>query len=273
MESFKTIITRRRKELQMTQKVLAEKLNVSDKTISKWETGASYPEITLLPKLSQILQIDIGELLGAEDLHRHDEKEMTEEYDYNRIQKFKTGVFIAVALLLAAIIFFFFAPVHYLFIVLSCLLIIGSLLVFVVYHSDYQTFYRNKYYTKAYDQAYARYVNIYAFLLAILLLIISLALNVYPLYFVLPILLFLLLPLLSYWILRKANFRIRFDRLNIILLVFFGLILVAGFAVNVAFFLKALIPNISNLMANYAVLFLNQLLFYGILLRSRYEKL
>lgn len=41
MEQLKTIILERRKTLRLTQKELAQKLNVSDKVISKWETGVS----------------------------------------------------------------------------------------------------------------------------------------------------------------------------------------------------------------------------------------
>ena len=41
-------ITRRRKELNMTQKELAEQLNISDKTVSRWETGIQIPDAILI---------------------------------------------------------------------------------------------------------------------------------------------------------------------------------------------------------------------------------
>ena len=49
-----------RKEKGLTQKELANKLCVSDKTVSKWETGINYPDITLLENLSDILGCEIS---------------------------------------------------------------------------------------------------------------------------------------------------------------------------------------------------------------------
>ena len=48
------LILNLRKEKNMTQKEVADKLNISDKTISKWERGLGYPDISLLSKLSNI---------------------------------------------------------------------------------------------------------------------------------------------------------------------------------------------------------------------------
>lgn len=60
------LIAARRKALGLTQKQLAERLLVSDKAVSKWEVGASYPEVTLLPPLAQILGLTVDELLAGE---------------------------------------------------------------------------------------------------------------------------------------------------------------------------------------------------------------
>lgn len=59
------LIAARRKAMGLTQKQLAERLLVSDKAVSKWENGASYPEVTLLPPLAQILGITVDELLAG----------------------------------------------------------------------------------------------------------------------------------------------------------------------------------------------------------------
>ncbi len=61
-----TTITILRKKKQMTQAALANLLNVSDKTVSKWETGLGYPEISLLPKLASILGVSVDYLLTGE---------------------------------------------------------------------------------------------------------------------------------------------------------------------------------------------------------------
>ena len=55
-----------RKEKNLTQKELAEKLHVTDKAVSKWERGLNYPELSLLPIIANILETSISELLGVE---------------------------------------------------------------------------------------------------------------------------------------------------------------------------------------------------------------
>lgn len=54
-----------RKEKAMTQKQLADLMNISDKTISKWERGLGCPDISLLPELSKILGVNIEEILAG----------------------------------------------------------------------------------------------------------------------------------------------------------------------------------------------------------------
>lgn len=55
-----------RKEKNLSQKELAEKLNVTDKAISRWETGKGYPDIESLENLSEFFEISINELLAGE---------------------------------------------------------------------------------------------------------------------------------------------------------------------------------------------------------------
>ena len=62
-QSFGKMILKFRKKLGLTQQELAEKLNVSSKAVSKWETGAGYPEITLLAPLSKIFGVPIDYLI------------------------------------------------------------------------------------------------------------------------------------------------------------------------------------------------------------------
>lgn len=61
-----------RKEAGYTQAALAEALEVSDKAVSKWERGIACPDITLLPKLSVLLDVDIEGLLKGESVQRGD---------------------------------------------------------------------------------------------------------------------------------------------------------------------------------------------------------
>lgn len=52
----------------LTQAQLAEKLCVSDKTISKWETGKGLPDVSLLEPLAQVLRVSLPELLSGEPI-------------------------------------------------------------------------------------------------------------------------------------------------------------------------------------------------------------
>lgn len=52
-----------REKNKITQVQLAEKLGVSDKTVSKWETGKGYPDITLLEPIADALRVSVAELI------------------------------------------------------------------------------------------------------------------------------------------------------------------------------------------------------------------
>lgn len=61
-------IARRRKEKKLTQAQLAEKLNITDRAVSKWETGKSMPDSSIMLELCQILGITVNELLSGEEV-------------------------------------------------------------------------------------------------------------------------------------------------------------------------------------------------------------
>ncbi len=60
------VIKELREKNNMTQVELAERLKVSDKTVSKWETGKGYPDITLLEPISACFKISVTELLSGQ---------------------------------------------------------------------------------------------------------------------------------------------------------------------------------------------------------------
>ena len=68
MDLMKTggLLSELRKEKKMTQKAVAEKLGVCAKTVSKWETGRGFPDVVLIPKLSEIFSVDISKLIDGE---------------------------------------------------------------------------------------------------------------------------------------------------------------------------------------------------------------
>lgn len=63
--SMGEIISTRRKEKGMTQKELADLLNLTDKAVSKWERDIACPDTQIIPKLAQILEVSADELLSG----------------------------------------------------------------------------------------------------------------------------------------------------------------------------------------------------------------
>ena len=65
-KSIGEMISSLRKEKGMTQNDLAEKMNVTDKAVSKWERNLSCPDINSIPKLAEILGTSVEDLLNAQ---------------------------------------------------------------------------------------------------------------------------------------------------------------------------------------------------------------
>lgn len=83
MDNQKTgeIISKKRKELGMTQNQLAGILNISFQAVSKWENGTAYPDIEMLPKLAAALNTTIDAILGYSSVVTdYDKRYNTEEY-------------------------------------------------------------------------------------------------------------------------------------------------------------------------------------------------
>ena len=64
-----TVIRELREKNKMTQFQLAEKLGVSDKTVSKWETGKGFPDVTLLEPIANAFSISVTELISGNTIH------------------------------------------------------------------------------------------------------------------------------------------------------------------------------------------------------------
>lgn len=62
-------LRRARQARGMTQSALAAQLGVSDRAVSRWETGAACPDVTLLPQLAMLLETSADALLGMDPLH------------------------------------------------------------------------------------------------------------------------------------------------------------------------------------------------------------
>ena len=71
-------ISEKRKEVKLTQSELAEKLNITDRAISKWENGKSMPDSGIIPELCKILNITITDLFNGEIVDMKDNKKIEE---------------------------------------------------------------------------------------------------------------------------------------------------------------------------------------------------
>ena len=83
MDSLKTgeVISKRRKELGLTQNQLAKSLHISFQAVSKWENSTAYPDIEMLPKLAAALNTTVDALLGYSSVVTdYDKRYNTEEY-------------------------------------------------------------------------------------------------------------------------------------------------------------------------------------------------
>ena len=62
-QSFGTMIATMRKEQGMTQLELAEKMGVTDKAVSKWERDLSFPDVNSIPRLAEIFNVSVDEIM------------------------------------------------------------------------------------------------------------------------------------------------------------------------------------------------------------------
>ena len=80
-------IATERKRKAYTQKQLAEKLGISDKTVSKWERGNGFPDVSLLLPLCKELEITVNELLSGERVSEEDYRKKAEENMVNLVKE------------------------------------------------------------------------------------------------------------------------------------------------------------------------------------------
>lgn len=99
-------IAQRRKALGMSQKELAEKLNVSDKTLSRWETGKQIPDALIIPEIANALDMTISEIYGTKPTEERvfcSHMKSKESIDYKKILKL-VGIGIAVIAAITALV-------------------------------------------------------------------------------------------------------------------------------------------------------------------------
>ena len=111
LEKIGKFIASNRKNKGLTQDQLAEKLGVTNKTISRWETGKYMPDLSLLKPLSDELEISLNELLSGEQIEREKIIENTEkslintiDYTNQKIKKNKKIFIIIISIIVSFIV-------------------------------------------------------------------------------------------------------------------------------------------------------------------------
>lgn len=181
------IILQRRKELGMTQKTLAERLNVTDRSVSRWECGVNLPDVETLKTIAKVLEVPVSYFY--EDV-KEKEINYTEEYDYERIKHFKLRSIAPVVLLVlssvitfisdllivnaelkhtpsfslssnfSVIMYGFFQSIEFkialVALIMSLILIMVSLVLYTKNTVEFKCFYREKMFQEAYVSEYKR---------------------------------------------------------------------------------------------------------------------
>ena len=110
MERIGSFLKNLRKEKGITQEQLAEKLGVSSRTVSRWETGSNLPDLGMLIELADLYNVDIRELIDGERKSENMDQETKDtlmraadyaEQDKKRLKKKMLGMMTGVLLLLA----------------------------------------------------------------------------------------------------------------------------------------------------------------------------
>lgn len=148
LKKIANFIKKKRKELGITQLELADKLFVTEKAISRWETGRGTPDISLLIPLSKELGVNVSELLNGEE--SKNDKAIEKVIEYNEIsQKNKYGLgfkFTILCYILSILLFLIYLRFEYdpnielnyfvrlfMVIIASILIIIGN----IIYGNNY----------------------------------------------------------------------------------------------------------------------------------------
>ncbi|MCI9063700.1 MAG: helix-turn-helix transcriptional regulator [Clostridia bacterium] len=133
-------IAKCRKNKNMTQAELAEKLNITDRAISKWETGKGMPDSSIMLELCNELDISVNELLSGEaiKMENYNQKaeenllEMKKQKEESDREMLRLEMVIGYISSITFLILVFLASFVEMYSVIRILLIIGGIIVFAV---------------------------------------------------------------------------------------------------------------------------------------------
>jgi len=237
---FKDVIHSERKARNLTQKDFARLLNVSDKTISKWETGISIPDLDTLIVLSKVLGIPIIEKLL--DDNDNNESDIYENFSSNLINSFKNRQYliISVFLILSTMSFLFREALYRLtlfYIPVIAIVFFGAILTTLLNLAKFYSQYSNLKSRQLCDSAYLSTTFILIDFVTIVLLSIEVFIFYVPNFTGIAILAFLqIVPfLLHSMIMKKSRFHYKNDKVTKRMLVILKSVIVVDFLIQVLF--------------------------------------
>ena len=129
-----------RKNKKITQNDLANKLNITDRAISKWENGICLPDASIMPELCKLLNITVNDLFSGEivDIRQNQKKleenllEMTKQKEYKDKELLKLEIVIGYISSITFLTLIFIASFINMPVLLSVMLIILGLIVFII---------------------------------------------------------------------------------------------------------------------------------------------
>ncbi len=110
-EKIGKYISNKRKELKLTQEQLAEKLGVTDRSVSRWENGKSMPDLSILKSLCEVLNINLEELFSGEDKKIGNSETINYIKYQKKLYRYRLLVMLIIFILaICGIIYFIFKP-------------------------------------------------------------------------------------------------------------------------------------------------------------------
>lgn len=212
--NFSQIILESRKKLNMTQRIMAEKLNVSDKTISKWETGVNFPDLKMLNQISLLIGVSVADLLEADDLKV---PEIDTKTETTLMTRFRTQQVVAYLLFVFALINIILGlKIAYWISIIGLLLFTMSIILFSYSMISFKSTYDNKRNIQTFDRLSNFYSMLFFESIFFALFIGCIQLNPTDIVGQLILISFQVVPMLfRKHILKSNNYEVKKDKMNI----------------------------------------------------------
>ncbi len=260
IDFMKDIIYTNRKKKNLTQEQLAEMLNVSNKTISKWERGIGYPDVKIIPTLAKVLDISIQTLFDSEDL----KPESNIWHTLEKMSKYKRYMILSVFIFLISPLFylifaFIIEDYGMIGISIGILLIIVSIFIAIMESIKIYQILSKTRRNEKYICSFKKYILFYSFLVFIPSIFATALFKKNIFIIIMSTLVYILFELLSFFIIKTLNVNIK-NKIQIIFLSIACLLFIAGLLLMLLMPYPApyIMLYIASSLVSYITLFLSK---------------